>query len=667
MSTTASSAAGPTTVPAQESTDSPARRAGMPRAAAVVAVAAWGIVVVAVVTLISARPPITEALWFFLVDAMVGCIYGLVAALVLSRRRHVVPVILAVTALGGAVTSFAFAYGALGRRRPDLPWIETVSSLNGVAWVPGTLALFLVVPWLVRDHRLGNPARAGLALGIVVCAWFTLSSALDLSVSLELLAGSAVVMGLVTAADVAWRWARGPVAERIGLGWLAVGVTIMSLSFVPLAVPAGRDLPIWSVPVLHLAAQAFFPAAVLVAVLRQRLWGIDLAVNRAVVAGVLTLVLVGLYLVVAAAITPVLPGDGAGRLVAAAAVVVAVQPSRLWLQARVRRLVHGEGAEPHHAVRRLGAQLGTADSARELLDGLVDSVAEALRLESVALVTDGTVVAARGTATRAATVVPLVHRGEALGELLVTAPPGESLGARAHRTLAELAVVVQAGVALARASSDLDAARERLTTVRLEERRVIRRELHDGLGPSLAGIRLGLQAARNLMADDPAAAGGLLASLQAELDHRVEDVRQLSRSLLPPVLDELGLGAAVGELAQRHRDGGMDVRLECDVTPDLPGPVAAAVYGIVAEAVTNVVRHGAARTCWVRVATDAEAAAVVAVVEDDGVGVDPAAPGGVGTRSMRERAREQGGTVEVEPRSPSGTRVRACIPVAARG
>lgn len=637
------------------------RSEGLPRTAAAIAVTAWGVVVLALVILVTARPPLTVDLWFFVVDAMVGCVYGLVAGIVLSRRRHAVPGVLAVTALGGAATAFAFAYGSLGMRYTGLPLVEQVLRLNGVAWVPGTLGLFLVVPWLVRDHRLGLGARAGLGLGVAVTVTFTVTSALDSPVPIAPLAAATVAVGLIAAADTTWRWARGPLSERVGLGWLAIGTAIMALSFVPLAVPAAERLPIWSVPVLHLLAQAFFPAAVLVAVLRQRMWGIDLSISRAVLGGVLTVVLVVVYVVVAAVIARLVPGQGASQVAAAAAVAVAVQPSRLWLQRRVQRLVHGEAADPQRAVRRLGAQLGSAQTTDELLDGLVASVAEALRLESAELVTADGVTASRGVATAAPDVVRLRHRAADVGELRVTAPAGEALDVRSRRALDELAAVVAAGVALARASRDLDDARDRLTTVRLQERRVIRRELHDGLGPSLAGIRLGLQAARNVVETDPAAAAELLATLQAELDHQVEDVRQLSRSLLPPVLDELGLAAALDDLAQRQREGGLEVRLDCSVPSDLPRDVAAAVYGVVAEAVTNVVRHAAAGRCWVAVGVvDDE---LVALVEDDGTGVAASAVAGVGTTSMRERAEEQGGTLTIEPRAPRGTSVRAQLPL----
>jgi signal transduction histidine kinase len=622
-------------------------------------VAAWVVAVVSVVALVAARPPVDANLWFFVVDVTVACVYGTVAGVVLSRRQHAVPWILAVTALGGALAAFGFAYGTLAFPGMELPAVGAISALQGIAWVPGTLALFLVVPWLVRDHELGW-SRWGVAVGTTVSLGFAAIRIVWPSAPMEPMSAAVVVVGLAAAVDAAWRRLRGPVDERPGLAWLAAGTAVMALSFVPLAVSIPW-LPFWFTPVLHLAAQAVFPAAILVAVLRQRMWGLDLAVSRATVGGLLTLGLIALYVAVTSAVTAFVPGSGSAQLVAAAAVAAAVQPSRLWLQRHVHRLVHGDGAEPERAVRRLGFQLGSARTPDELLAGLVQNVVAALRLESATLVVDGSVAAVSGAASSEPVQVPLVHRGEQVGLLEVTAPAGEWLGARAVKSLQEMASVVAAGVALARASSDLEEARDRLTSARLEERRVIRRELHDGLGPSLAGIRLGLQGARNLVDRDPEAAAELLATLQAELDQRVDDVRSLSRHLLPPVLDELGLHAALEDLATRQADSGLDVQLHCEPV-DLDAPLAGAVYGIVAEAITNVARHAAASQCLVQVVLTDEGLSVL--VDDDGSGISPTAVLGVGSSSMRERAEEQGGWLRVVALEPRGTRVEAFFPVA---
>jgi signal transduction histidine kinase len=130
------------------------------------------------------------------------------------------------------------------------------------------------------------------------------------------------------------------------------------------------------------------------------------------------------------------------------------------------------------------------------------------------------------------------------------------------------------------------------------------------------------------------------------------------------VLDELGLAAALHDLASRQHHAGLDVAVYCDAPADLDPRIAQAAYGVVAEAVTNVVRHSRARSCRVAV-TSGDVLGVV--VEDDGVGIGPSARAGVGTQSMRERAEEQGGSLRIEPVEPSGTRVRATLPLVRRG
>ena len=256
--------------------------------------------------------------------------------------------------------------------------------------MPGTLALFLVVPWLVRDHPLGR-AVWGVVAGTVLIVVFVVCQPLEIDV---------VFTPLVTAV-VAPRpghapppssgaTAHGPVAERNGLGWLALGTALLALSFVPLALPLGLvSIPVWVTPVLHLASQAVYPAAVLVAVLRGRMWGLQLAVSRTVLAGLMTVTLTTTYVVVTWLVTRVVPGTGFGQLVGAGVVAVAVQPARLWLERRVHRLVHGAGAAPDHVVRRLGTHLSLEGSAEALLHDLAEVVGTAMRLESVTLAVPG--------------------------------------------------------------------------------------------------------------------------------------------------------------------------------------------------------------------------------------------------------------------------------------
>ena len=261
------------------------------------------------------------------------------------------------------------------------------------------------------------------------------------------------------------------------------------------------------------------------------------------------------------------------------------------------------------------------------------------------------------------------HGGRVLGRVHVVARAGERLDARTRDALDQLLPVLGAGLALAQGARELEEARDATTRARLAERRVIRRELHDGVGPWLVGLRLGLQGARNTLETDPAAAAAVLDALGAEVTQRVEDVRALSRSLLPPSLDEHGLEVALGELAGRQALGGFVVDVRCDPCDGLDPRVAAAAYAIASESVVNAARHSGAGECRLTVRVDDRC--VVVTCEDDGRGIAPDATRGVGSRSLRERTDELGGRLEVTAVRPDGerpgTRVRATLPLVPAG
>ncbi|AWK70668.1 two-component sensor histidine kinase [Rhodococcus oxybenzonivorans] len=640
---------------------------GAPVPAAVMAVSSWVLVVLSVVAFVGADPGIDSNQLFFLVDVVGAAVYGTVGGVVLARRVHPVPILLGLTAIGVGVAALSYSYSQLALVRPGLPGVGVLEPLQNTAWIPGTLSLFLIVPWLIRDHPLGPIAKAGVAAGIGATAWYFWSRTFtDIPPIWVLL--PVLVVGVLASADCGWRWRHGPQTERVGLGWMCLGTGLMTAAYIPLALPA--SLPgLWVLnPLVHLAVQAFYPVAILVCVLRQRMWGLNLAVSRATVAGTLTVLLLVLYVVVATLVSALLPaGESVGaQVVAAGVVAVAVQPARLWLQRRVHHLVYGEGADPARAVRTLGRRFGSAESPEELLAELAAGVGVALRLESVSIRRGSGVAAVWGHATGPAESVKLVHRGAVFGTMIVTAPPGETLGSRTRRSLTELSAVVTAGLVVMQSADDLREARRQLASVRLEERQMIRRELHDGLGPSLAGIRLGLQGARNLLTSDPDSAAALIDSLQAELDHQVEGVRQLSRSMFPPVLDELGLLPALQELAETHSRSGFTLHIRADPPAGLGTQTSAAAYGIIVEAVTNARRHSGADGCRVdaTLGQDPGVGDVLEVmIRDDGCGFDPTGGAGVGTRSMRERARELGGTLDIESGSPTGTVVTARLPL----
>jgi len=635
----------------------------MPRTAWTLGVLSWLLGLSALLLqLASGVPLLLGDLLFVVVDATVAIVYGTVAAVILARRPHVVGWLTALAALGGGVAALGGGWRSYASTHPGLPPLGPLADAYGWAWVPGTVGLFVLVPWFVRSGRLRAGDWCGVAAGTAAIAGFFLAPSDDPRPAIL----AVVVVGLATAAATAWRWRRGPVEDRRGLGLLALGTALMALSFLPLLGTWANPDVMLAVPLTHLACQALFPAAILVCVLRNRLWGVDLVLSRATVAAMLAVGLAVVYAVVVVVAATVVDGPAA-QVVAAVGVALAVQPLHAWLRRRVHVLVYGDGGDPGRAALRVGRHLSTAATADELVAGLAVGVREALRLESVTV--EWPVAAPAGPASADGEGSPGVrtveHGGRVLGRVHVVPRAGERLDARTSDALDQLLPVLGAGLALAQGARELEAARDATTRARLAERRVIRRELHDGVGPWLTGLRLGLQGARNVLATDPAAAAAILDALGAEAERRAEDVRALSRSLLPPSLDELGLEAALGELAGRQAVAGFVVDVRCDPCEGLDPRVAAAAYAIASESVVNAARYSGVDEC--RLDVDVDDAAVVVTVEDHGVGIADGAPAGVGSRSVRERAAELGGRVEVTAARTDaarpGTRVRATLPL----
>ncbi|MER8045974.1 histidine kinase [Streptomyces sp. NPDC094032] len=650
-----------------------------------VLVATWGLAVTGIVLAVRAGAPWSSDQGFFLVDTTDALVYGLVAAVVLGRRLHPVGWLVALTAAGTGASAVVAQLGVVYRASPDgLPprWII----LQGTAWVPGTLALMLVVPYLLAEERPRRSARAAIGVGAAAIgatlvvrladpwpwpgadepfspfavrdeAWARLAEPVSWWIQLAV-----VALGLAAAGHAAVHRYRDPAAR--GLGWLAIGVALISSTFVPLLMwTDGEPAPAVGLftTLAHLASQAFFPAAILVTVLRRRMFGIDLAVSRTLTWTLLTGMLVAGYLATVAVLGLLLPGDGAvTRVLAAAATAAGVQPVRGWLQRRVDRLVYGEAAAP--ALSRVGRHLGSAGTPEESLAGMAESIAASFNLGGVRVLGAGEAVEPV-EAPGDVTAVPLVVRGESAGVLLVTPRPGERLDRRTRAALDEVAPLVATAVQLAAVTRALRESRGRLAAARDDERRVLRRELHDEIGPSLAGIGLGLSAVRNLLPEGADRADELLGRLRGEVDARVEEVRVLARGLVPPVLAELGLVAALRELVMRYEADGLTVlvREEGDGIDRTPPEVAGAVYAIVAEAIRNVSRHARAHLCTVEL--HACEGLLEVSVQDDGRGMPVEVRHGVGTVSIRERAEGVGGTAAWRPGgSGRGTRLELRLP-----
>jgi signal transduction histidine kinase len=466
------------------------------------------------------------------------------------------------------------------------------------------------------------------------------------------------------------RWRRAPAEDRRVLrGFAAVMSFIVVANLVVWVIPealGGQPLLPWSVAaILGLP----FPALVAAAIIRHRAFDIDVVVRRSLVYGSLTLAVVATYALTAGALTAALGGGSgfASSLLATGVAAVVALPLRDALQRGVSRWVYGDRDEPVQAIRRLGERLAlVADHA--LVPGVVvDTVADALRLPYVGLeLTNGSaarLVAERGARPAQLIDRPLTFQGRAVGRLLV-APrdPADPLSAADLRLLDDLSQHVAVAADAARLTDDLRASRERIVTGREEERRRLRRDLHDGLGPALAGIGMRAEAAQALLHEDSAAAARLLGELHAESAQAIAEIRRLVDGLRPPAIDEVGLMGALRLAAERLRaPGAPAVTVEAGgPLPLLPAAVEVAAYRIAVEGLTNAIRHAGATT--VRLRLDA-AADLTVIVEDDGHGAAAASVAGVGIASMHERAAELGGSCDVQTRPGGGTRVVARLPL----
>ncbi|MBI4338071.1 MAG: hypothetical protein HY683_09630 [Chloroflexi bacterium] len=521
-----------------------------------------------------------------------------------------------------------------------------VAAYAAVAWA-GSAGM---LDWLGRTSRTVEPLEVSFAtLGLVAAAW-QLRGPLD------------------------------PVSRRRARWVLGAMVMISSVSvtfvFGPQLLLGEPLLSMNGLAVLAL----LFPISLAFGILRYHLFDIDIIINRALVYATLTAFIVGLYVLIIGSLGTLFQTHGhlGISLLAAGIVAVLFQPIRQRLQHTINRWMYGQRDDPYKVLTRLGHRLEGALPVESILPAVVDTVAQALKIPYVAIALGQgqkqEVVAAHGRPTPDTLRLPLVYQGEELGQMLL-APrsPGEAFNRADWRLLSDLARQTGVVAHTVRLTEDLRRARERLVVSREEERRRLRRDLHDGLGPVLGGITLKLDAARNLLDRDPAAADAVLADVKGQTQRALADIRRLAYALRPPALDQLGLAMALREYAgglqpatpggEPSESKGVQVRIDLPVDlPPLPAAVEVGVYRIAVEALTNVERHSRARSCVVQLSL-ADENILELDVADDGVGLPPGHTTGVGIAAMKERAEELGGSCVVESVPGEGTRVRVCIPV----
>ncbi len=411
-----------------------------------------------------------------------------------------------------------------------------------------------------------------------------------------------------------------------------------------------------------------FPIAIAFSILRYRLWEIDNLISRALVYGALTAFVIATYVLVVGGLGALFQSSGnlLISLIATGSIALLFNPLRERLQRIVNRLMYGERDDPYAVLSRLGKNLEATLAPDSVLSTIVETIAQTLKLPYAAIIfrdADTVQVATVfGSSTSRALVLPLTYQHQLVGELHVAPPsPDEPFTSAERRLLEDIAAQTGVAVHNVRLTADLQRSREQLVGAREEERRRLRRDLHDGLGPKLAGQTLKLEAALDSLDGETETARALLKETMSESQSVITEIRRLVYGLRPPALDQLGLLTAIREQAAQYQVNGLQVTVSAPETlPTLPAAVEVAAYRIIQEALTNVARHARAKTCTVSLAMDRD---LEIEVSDDGVGLPPTRRAGVGLSSMRERAEEIGGSCVIEAGTSGGTRVVAKLPI----
>ncbi|MGD0928857.1 MAG: histidine kinase [Streptosporangiaceae bacterium] len=658
--------------------------------------------------------------------------FGGVGALLTWRRPgHLVGRLFAAAGMVAAVdfASFEYALAAADGHR-GLPAGAYVGWLQLWIWVPFvaliTVYLFLLFP----AGRLAGPRGrllAWVAGGFVIIAITALAlipgpdrpnlpalrnpfgidpAAVPFTATVAGLAGL-VGCAVLAAWSLFARSRRGTSVERQQIKWLAYSGCLVATFLVPsvsLSLTPGLAARIAQGALM--AAVLTMPAAVAVAVLRYRLYDLDVVVRKTVVAALVTAAFTAIYALAVAAAGAVTGRPGASPLTFAAAALAALllQPVRTRAGHLADRLVYGRRASPYEVLSEFSGQVAGFYSVADVLPRMAAMLGEATGAEraEVWMRTAGTERLAAEWPARAPPaappgpaaapdseprVAPLIapaalalpapadpvpdgrtrvfgveHQGERLGSLRVTSSLREPLTPAGERLVQ--AVAAQAGLVLRNVAlvADLRASRLRLVAAADEARRGLERDLHDGAQQQLVALRITLSLARQVVQSSPDEAAGLLAQTERAAAEALEELRDLARGIYPPLLADLGLGAA---LQAQARKAPLPVTVEADGTGRYPQDIEAALYFAILEALQNVAKYAHASAARVTLRHDGQL--LVFTVGDDGTGFDQAKTSlGTGIQGMADRMAALGGTLKITSAPGHGTEVTGQIPAAER-
>jgi len=598
--------------------------------------------------------------------------------------------------LGGTFTTvgtFGYLYGrAVFDHGYRLPFADPIAWLDGWPWVPGQLSVAFFAALLFPDGRLPSRRwRSVMAIQLAVCL-FLLAATLFQTGLLDWpgrpnpteLPGAAghgfrqafglilAVAPLATVSSIGFEYKRHQTLDptaRAAMDQVRPAVWLFVVAWWGCIALAVADQPtLYSLPVESLGMVAT-GVTCWIAIRRYHLFDARLVIRRSLVYAGLSLAVLIVYLVAAVTLTRL----GASRAAVPVALVLAVLltvPLYNRLQELANRLVYGTVDDPVATLLNLGDQLERAAAPDDVLPAAARSLQRTLRLGQVDIRYGDRTVASAGRRGAGRTVpIPLVYAGELVGSLVITQTDGDHpLDDRRRALLASISRPVAAALQATSLTRELADSRERLVAATEDERRRLRRDLHDGLGPTLSSAVLGVGRAQSLLINQPGAAEDQLQLVTSQLQDAVGEIRRLVYDLRPPVLDLLGL---VGALTEQARVVGVFTVAGPAVLPQLGAAVEVAAYRIVMEAMTNAVRHGRAASGLVDIRighrgrpdnTDGTLELRLSV-SDDGIGMPDGYEAGMGIASMRERAATLGGSCTIEPGEQRGTVVRAWLPL----
>ena len=636
--------------------------------------------------------------------------YCVVGALIASRHpRNPIGWMFCVTGLLSALNMLTAAYTLHDQLVPvigGLPGVAIAQWLDLWLWLPNTLLpvtfLLLLFPsgrlLSTRWHLVAWAAGLGIAaitfavafspepseaLGITGSNPLGIPGAAEAMNTLLVVAAPLLLVGIFgSIASVVVRFRRAVGEERVQVKWLAyAGVFVIVGNLVggiPWAISPGDPFALEFSIVMTFVTLVGIVLATGIAILRYHLWDIDIVINRTLVYGSLTALVIAGYVAIVGLLGTVLQAEGGlpVALVGTGIIATSFEPLREYLQRGVNRLMYGERDDPYQVLGRLSQRLEVVVAPELVLPTIAETISDALKLPYTAIALrqgERFEIAAayrRPGATEhsireAVEILPLIYQSEVVGQMIL-APraPGESFSV-GDRQLLET-VARQSGVAAynVRLTRDLQHSRERLVTTREEERRRLRRDLHDGLGPVLAAMSFKLDAIHNLADRDAVSVKQMVVELKTQVQTALMDIRRIAYDLRPPALDELGLvGALKAHIAACNLEQGLQITLEAPESPPLlSAAVEVAAYRIALEALTNVSRHAGAHHCSVRLSLPGD---LCLAVTDDGRGLPHTVHAGVGLTSMRERAEELGGTCRATALPQGGTEVMARLPLSA--